>query len=210
MLRTAIRPARVALCGALLLAAASCHDTGTAPEEQGKDISELHQLHVTYDYPSLAETQVSFYAVKGKTAGADLWYHARAGASDSTKFVEFRLGAGSLDKRPDGSSIAVGDSVLITLTASDPTHMMIEFQPSGLKFSITDQPSLKMFWVACGDDVNYDGKVDANDDLITSQLGIWRQETPGARWFHVGSAVQKGAREVDASLSGFSGYALMY
>jgi len=210
MSRHVRRAAHAIACGAMLLAAASCHTADTAPTDDGKDLSELHELHVTYDYPKLATPQVSFYAVKGKVSGADLWYHARPGAADSTKFVEFRLGAGSLDKRPDGSAIAMGDSVLITLTASDPTHMMIEFQPSGLKFSITDQPSLKMFWVACGDDVNYDGKVDANDDLITSQLGIWRQETPGARWFHLGSAVLKGSREIDVQLAGFTGYAIMY
>ena len=195
------------LCAALLTLA-SCSDSPTSPDH--RPLAELNQLHVTYDYPKLAETQVSFWAVKGKPAGADLWYHARAGASDSAKFVEFRMTAGALDKRPDGTAIAVGDSVLITLRATDPTHMMIQYEPSGLRFSATEQPMLKIFWVACGDDVNYDGKVDATDISIANQLSVWRQEAPGLDWFRVPSVVSTGTREVDAQLSGFTGYAIMY
>jgi hypothetical protein len=207
MIRTS-HVARGALAAVSLLALAACTDPVAV--ENGKDISELNQLHVTYDYPTLAATTVSFWAVKGRATSAELWYHARAGATDSAKFVDFRVGANAIDRRPDGTAFAPGDSVRITLTATDPRHMMISFEPSGLKFSATDKPTLKMFWVACGDDLNYDGKVDASDEAIMGKLGIWRQETPGARWFYVGSAVVGPTREVNAQLAGFTGYALMY
>lgn len=200
---------RGVLAVAALLALASCGTDPVAVDE-GRDISELNRLHVTYDYPTLAATRVAFWVVKGKPAVGQLWYHARAGATDSAQFVDFRLGANALDRRPDGSAIAVGDSVLITLTATDPTHMTIGFEPSGLKFAPTDQPTLKISWVACGDDLNYDGKVDASDLAILGELSIWRQETPGAKWFKVGSGVVSPARLVEAQLSGFTGYALMF
>jgi hypothetical protein len=200
--------ARGAMVAASFLALTACSDPVAV--DDGRDISELNQLHVTYDYPSLAATQVSFWVVKGKATSAQLWYHARPGAVDSLKFVDFIVPGGALDRRADGSTIAPGDSVLITLTATDPRHMMIGFEPSGLKFAATARPTLKMYWVACGDDLNYDGKVDAADVAIVGQLGIWRQETPGARWFFVGNGVVSSAREMDAQLSGFTGYALMY
>jgi hypothetical protein len=120
------------------------------------------------------------------------------------------MGSNSLDKRPDGSTIAVGDSVLITLTVSDPTHLIITYQPSGLQFSATDQPKLKMFYVACGDDLNYDGIVDATDDQIQSKLSIWRQEAPGLPWTVMSSTVVKTVKEVDTQLGGFTGYAISY
>lgn len=198
----------VALAAGALLTLSSCHDGTTEPD--GAALADLILLHVTYDYPKLVTPTVSFWAVKGKSAGADLVYHARPGASDSTTFVEFRLGPGSLDRRPDGSAIATGDSVLITLTANDPDHMRIQFEPSGLHFTAGSLPTLKIFWVACGDDVNYDGRVDATDDAIINRLGIWRQESADKPWFLLPSVVVKGNREVDAQLEGFSGYAASY
>ena len=185
----------------------ACTDT-TAPE--GRSLSDLHQLHVSSSYPALAATQASFYAVKGKSAGVDLWYHARPGSTDSVKFVEFRMGPMALDRRPDGSPVALGDSVLITLTVTDATHLTIDYQPAGLTFSVVDQPTLKMFWVACGDDLNYDGKVDDADAALSQQFSIWRQESPGAPWFKVPSFVAQGTKEVDAHLEGFTGYAVLY
>jgi hypothetical protein len=199
-------PARVILA-ATVAAALSCSDTATV---NGPTNTGPRLLTASPSSPALAQTQVSFYAVKGRSGGADIWYHARAGQSDSSKFVEFRLGTNSLDRRPDGSTIAAGDSVLITLTVSDPTHLIINYQPSGLQFSATDQPTLKMFYVACGDDLNYDGIVDAADDQIQSKLSIWRQEAPGLPWTVLSSTVVKSVKEVDAQLSGFTGYAISY
>lgn len=195
------------LSGMAMLAALSCSDS-TGPDTRAS--SDLHLLHVASSSPSLATTQVSFYAVKGKAAGADIWYHARAGASDSLKFIEFRMGALSLDTRPDGSAIAVGDSVQITLTVTDPTHLLVDFQPAGLTFAAVDQPTLKMYWVACGDDLNYDGVVDAADAQLTQSFSIWRQEQTSQPWFRVASFVAQDTKEVDAHLGGFTGYALAY
>jgi hypothetical protein len=188
---------------------AGCRDS-TAPDPVTRAATDLRLLTVPSSAPSLAETEVSFYAVNGKTGGADIWYHAAPGRTDSLKFLEFRVGTASLDKRPDGSTIAIGDSVLITLTVTDPTHFRLDFQPSGLTFSASDQPTLKLSFAACGADLNYDGKVDAADQAIMDALSFWRQEAPFQPWFKLGSIVKQDVREVDAQLLGFTGYALMY
>jgi hypothetical protein len=190
-----------------LTAGLSCTDT-TGPEIRSE--SDLHLLHVSSGSPTLAATQMSFYAVKGRAGGADLWYHAAPGRTDSLKFVEFRMGPSSLESRPDGSAIASGDSVLITLTVSDPSHLVITYEPSGLRFSGNDQPTLKMFWVACGEDLNYDGKVDAADTALVQKFSIWRQETAGQPWLKLSSVVTGATKEVDTQIGGFTGYALAY
>lgn len=197
-----------ACCVALTFAATlACSGELTAPET--REATDTRFLHVARGFPPLVSTRMTFYAVKGKSASADVWFRAEAGARDSVKLLEFRVGAGSLDRRPDGSAIAVGDSVLITLTVTDPYHLVVDYQPSGLKFSSSDQPRLRMFWAACGDDLNYDGRVDALDTSLVGQLGIWRQEAPLLPWVRQSATTNAGARMIDAPLSGFSGYAIM-
>ncbi len=195
---------------AALAAALSCTDS-TAPDPANeRAATDLRLLTAPYGTPALVTTQASFYAVKGKSTGIDIWYHAKAGRSDSTKFLELRLGGASLDRRPDGSVIAAGDSVLISVTVTDPTHFIVDFQPSGLKFAATDAPRLKISFAACGDDLNYDGKVDAADAALQASLSVWRQEAPFQPWFKVPSTVTGSVKDVDAPLAGFTGYALMW
>jgi hypothetical protein len=187
----------------------SCTDS-TAPAPETRAATDLRLLAVPYSAPLLVTTQVRFYAVKGKTAAVDIWYHAAPGAIDSLKFLELRMGVASLDRRPDGSTIAVGDSVLITLNVTDPRHFIIEFQPTGLMFSSSDQPTLKLIWAACGNDLNYDGVVDAKDAAIAQALSFWRQEAPFQLWYKVPSVVVLTAKEVNTQLGGFTGYAIEY
>ena len=196
------------MMGVAAVIAACGSDSVTAPEE--RPASELRLLTVASTSPLLATTTASFWAVKGKNAGVDLWYHARPGQRDSTKFLEFRMGGSTLDRRPDGSLIAQGDSVLITLTVVSQTNLIVDFQPSGLKFSSNDPAKLKMFFGACGDDLDRDGQVTSSDDAIQQQLSIWRQETPVSPWIKVSSLVVKDNKEIDAELGGFTGYAIAY
>lgn len=194
--------------GVLLLASCGGGETPTSPGE--RPASDLRLLRVSPNAPPLATMQASFWAVKGRNAGVDLWYHALPGRSDSTKFLELRLGGASLDRRPDGTPFAQGDSVLITLQVTDAVHLVVDYQPSGLRFSANDLPKLKMFYSFCGDDLNYDGVVDSADDVIASQLSIWKQESAGQSWFRLSSIVAKDAKQVEAQIAGFTGYAIMY
>jgi hypothetical protein len=198
------------LAGAALAVAASCTDSTAPDADTERAATDLRLLAAPHGTPPLVTNQASFYAVKGKSTGVDIWYRPAAGQSDSAKFLEFRVGSNSLDRRPDGSAIATGDSVLISLTVTDPTHFVIEFQPSGLTFSSGDQPKLKISFAACGDDLNYDGRVDAADAAMVSSLSFWRQESPFQPWIKLTSSVTASTKEVNAQLTGFTGYALMY
>ena len=192
------------------LSALSCTDSTSPATTDTREPNDLRLLSAPYGTPALARTQVSFYAIQGKSSGADIWYHARPGATDSLKFLEFRVGSSSLATRPDGSAIAAGDSVLITLTVTDQTHFIVDFQPSGLKFSPSDEPTLKISFAACGEDLNYDGVADARDQAIMDGLSFWRQESPFQQWHKVSSTLVASVKEVNAQLGGFTGYALMW
>jgi hypothetical protein len=198
------------LLAAVVLSAVSCSNSTAPDSTDTRDPNDLRLLSAPYGTPTLAKTQVSFYAVQGKSGGVDIWYHAKPGATDSLKFLEFRVGTSSLATRPDGSAIAAGDSVLITLTVTDQTHFIIDFQPSGLKFSATDEPTLKISFAACGEDLNYDGVVDSRDQAIMESLSFWRQEGPFQPWHKVTSTLSASVKEVNAQLGGFTGYALMW
>jgi hypothetical protein len=200
--------AALSLTTAALIAGCGAGSDSTGPEE--RPTTDLRLLTVVPTAPSLATTVASFYAVKGKNAGVDLYYRSRPGRNDSTKFLEFRLGGASLDRRPDGSALADGDSLLITVTVVSPTNLIVDFQPSGLKFSAKDPARLKMFFGECGDDLNRDGVVSSADNAIEQQLSIWRQETPLSPWLKVSSVVVKENKEIDAELGGFTGYAVAY
>ena len=189
---------------------AACDTAADSLAPKQRPTSALRLLTVLPTAPLLATTSVSFYAVKGRNAGADLWYHARPGRTDSTKMLEFRLNGASLERRPDGSAFADGDSIRITITVVSPTNLIVDFQPSGLKFSAKEPARLKIFFGECGDDLDRDGQVTSSDDAIAQQLSIWRQETPTAPWFKLSTVVVKEDRLIDALLGGFTGYAVAY
>jgi hypothetical protein len=192
-----------------LAVALSCDSDGpTAPESRTSD--ELNFLHVAAGTPPLSATQVNFYAVKGRATGIDVYFHATAGSTDSLKLLGFHVGPNALDRRPDGTTIAQGDSVLISLTVIDPYHLVVDFQPAGLKFSPADLPTLSLSWSACGNDLNYDGRIDANDDLVVNKLDIWRKESASLPWFKQDGVISKDAREVTTGIPGFTGYALAF
>ncbi len=188
----------------------SCTDSTMPDSSETRAATDLRLLTAPYGTPSLARTSVSLYAVKGRAGTAEIWYHARPGATDSSRFMLFQVGANSLATRPDGTPIATGDSVLITLTVTDQTHFLVDFQPSGLKFAAADPPTMKLSFAACGEDLNYDGVIDSKDAAMQASLSVWRQEAPFQEWHKVSSTLLPTVKEVDAQLGGFTGYALMF
>ena len=172
--------------------------------------SELHFLRPAPDAPPLAQTTASFYAVRGENREVRIMYRARPGASDSTEFLRFEVPSQSLLRRPDGTLVAEGDSVLIRLTVSDPDRLIVSFEPTGLLFA-TDAPArLRMSYAETDDDVNADGVVDALDEELESLFQIWRQEQIGDPFHALASLLDKTRELVSASIGGFTNYAISY
>jgi hypothetical protein len=120
------------------------------------------------------------------------------------------LGEITLLTRPDGTPIATGDSILITITVVDAARMILDMQPSGLRFSPSDPADLKISFFEADDDVNQDGSVDDTDATLLTRLAIWRRETAASPWVKLTSTIAFELDQVEADLLGFTGYAIAY
>jgi hypothetical protein len=186
----------------VLAALAACGGDSTAPIQ--KTTNDLHFLRVSTGAPPLQSTVVSFYAKKGVDR------EIRVRFQSGEDFLRFRVFANSLSQRPDGGAFAAGDSVLITITITDPTKLAADFQPAGLKFSTSAPARLQFEFGEADKDLNGDGVVNATDTSLIPQISAWRQEIAGDAWVKVNSLVEVEINEVQADIFGFSGYALAY
>ena len=172
---------------------------------------EPHFVTAAAGAPDIANPVVQFWAKRGEDRSATIYYHSTTSGRDSTPLFFLRVRAKSLWKRPDGSTIAEGDSVRITLTVTDPVNLVVDCQPSGLLFSPDAPARLKMSYALTDDDLNHDGVVNGTDQTLTRALAIWRKETAAAPWLRVlSSRNSDGANEVEADIGGFTGYAIAY
>ena len=182
----------------------------TARASQGSDDSDPTFLTAAQGAPSIANPVIVFWAKKGVDKRVWMYYHARPGHTDSTRFIEFRVRDKSLKTRPDGTPIANGDSIQITVTLVDTVNLKLDFQPSGLVFSSHDPAVLKLKFSETVRDLNGDGVVDYQDLAIQQTFRIWRRESPLDPWEPLSSIVQNGLDEVQADILGFTGYAAAY
>jgi hypothetical protein len=160
--------------------------------------------------PAIANPIVQFWAKRGVDTTAQMVYHAASGATDSVVFFSLRLRARSLWKRPDGSTIANGDSVLITLTLVDEQKGIVDCQPSGLRFDPDRPARVRISFAESDPDVNDDGVVNAADSAITRTFAVWRKESTTDPWLRLASFVSTSAQEVEAEIGGFTSYAIAW
>ena len=194
---------------ALSLGFASCRD-GTAPAPVSRTADQLHFIRPAPSAASLPDTAVSFWAKRGEDRELRLYYNSQSGSGTGQEFLRLTVPAAALAQRPDGSAIAVGDSVLISVRVTDPSRLIVEFQPSGLKFAAGSPARLRFELAETDSDLNGDGVTNSQDDSLKTQLSFWRQEAPGQPWLKVVSAVFTDLNEVEADVLGFTGYALAY
>jgi hypothetical protein len=190
------------LCAlALAIGVTACGDGATAPTRSD---AQLNFLRPRVGAPLLANPTVDFYAYYDRPSQARVFYHALPGVGDSVTLVDFTVPAQSLLRRPDGSSVGPGDSVLVTISVVDPVRMIVRFEPSGLQFSPRKPARLRL---ALGmADLDLTG-VDAS---LRSQLHIWRQERTGEPWTQLPSTVDMARGDVAADIPGFTHYVVAY
>ena len=206
-----LRSLRAALAAlALVLVAAGCGDDANGPVVVPEGQLVILKLDATA--PPLAATVATFWAKKGQDTEARLYYRPRLGSTDSTEFLRFRVASASLLAYPDGSPIADGDSVLITITVPNPRAFLANFQPAGLRFSPTAPARLEWEIEEADDDLDEDGDVDAADAGLVQALRIWRQPTPGASFTALQTEIEidDDEIEVDANVTSFSNYVVAY
>jgi hypothetical protein len=199
---------RYLLLVAPLAALLACSDS-SAPDDTSRPPADLNIVGLSDQAPPLYNPEVSFYAVKGEGREARIFFQNDQGGPGD-EYLRLRIDAPTLQARPDGSPIAEGDSVLVTVRVVNPQQMLFEMEPSGLVFSPDEPAELRIRYAEVRGDFNDDGSVDSADDDIENTMAIWRQETPSDPFVRVGTAVVKDLEEAEAELTGFSRYALAY
>lgn len=186
------------------LCSAGCSDS-TGPEIRQESSLEFVRFPAT---PPVESLQVSFWAVRGENREGVIRYLPEEPGKEGREFLEFRVPGAALQRRPDGTSFAEGDSIRITITLSGDGRFLFDMQPSGLTFS-RDQPArLRIRYDRVGDDLNGDGTIDDSDERIDARMRVWQQEQPGQPWVSIGTVRFKEAREIEGRIDGFTGFAI--
>jgi hypothetical protein len=204
-----LAPAFLIVAAAALFATA-CDDGPSGPDPDVRLTEELTFIRPAADAPPLANPSVQFYAKRGEDRDVFIYYRPRPGETDSTEFMHFRVRAEALLTRPNGTAFQPGDSVLISVNVIDPSRLILDFQPSGLRFSQDHPAELEISFEEADDDLDGDGDIDDRDLDNERKLSVWRQEAPGQPWYRMATIVEYELNEVDVDLFGFSGYAIAY
>ena len=166
-------------------------------QEVLKDVAHLASGSVVSQATS-GTTQHSFWAVQGEDRDI-LVYRVVATASGYQKrqVIELDVDDDTDMTLPNGTPLAEGDSVLITLTVTS-DYVLSHLYPSGLQFD--DVPAELVLW--------YD---DAG--LTTTEeaaLRMWYQSDPGNPWSMISADQDTGNNEFEIDLDHFSGYAVAF
>ena len=193
---------------ASLLVVGGCSSDGPLEHQIRQD---LHFLNSAPDAPPLGLQTISFDAVQGQDTEVFMWYHRRPERADSSKLLRFRIRDRAQIILPNGTPLTAGQSVHITITVIDPVRLIVDLQPTGLRFTGDDEPArLNLWYIEQDHDFNDDGVINSTDASIESTLAIFRRENALAPWVRLTSRVVAETDEIEAVLSGFSNYVIAY
>jgi hypothetical protein len=184
--------------GVVALVTTSCGRGSTTDPDPDLDVgvpeSSLHFLTPDPGAPGWLTDTVRFYAVAGQDRSTAIYYQ------DSVKFLTFDVPAGALTQGPDGTPIANGDSLLITIAIADSSRLIVGFEPSGLEFNAATPAHLTLSFA------HAQNSVPQNE----ASLSLWRQENPGESWHKVPSNTRTDSLTVSGPVVGFTVYATAY
>jgi hypothetical protein len=152
---------------------------------------------------SLDQYAVSFWAVRGESRSIRINYNSTID-NDSHPFLE--LTTTDPVFAPEIGEIAVGDSVLITVTV-DTSKIGVRFEPTGLQFGTPAQ--LKLYYGGASGDLNGDGVADAADAQLEQQmLGLWYREYTNDGWTQISASHSTEEKSFTYALPHFCEYAV--
>ena len=150
---------------------------------------------------SLDAYQVSFWAVRGESRSVQINYSS---SIDSVAHPFLRLTATDPQFVPGVGQLAMGDSVLITVTI-DTTKIGVRLEPTGMLFG--DPAQLTIWYSGASGDLNGDGVVDSTDAKIEAQLlGLWYRELDGDPWTKLAATQSLNEKSFSYALPHFSEY----
>lgn len=210
--RFPMRVKPVMLPMALLAAGVLACSDSTGGGGNTRPPGQLNFIRLASTAPALCADSVGGWATKGSDFELSLEFpETGAGCAGETEdFIRLKLDAASLAALPNGTPIADGDSVFISLAWVGSDSILFHLSPTGLTFDPSHAARLKIEYGEAGDDLDEDGDSDSHDAQIESELDIWRQATPADDFERVGVAKSEDINEIEADLNGFSRYAIAY
>jgi hypothetical protein len=211
---TRIRKLLPLLGAAGLVLGLGCSDS-SGPGSGGGPLppDSLHILMLAPGHLPFYQDSVSFWAsTLEDRQGAIRFQDSQGGPGED--FVRLKVDKEALLTRPDGTPFVAGDSIEITIKATGDS-VLFDFQPSGLKFNPLHPAELKVEYGHAGGtggegDYNDDGVVNAQDTTVENQLAVWVQEVLGGNFTQLASIRIEEFNEIEASVLGFSRYAVSY
>ena len=198
---------------AVAMIASACSDStsggGTRPP------TDLTVLRLASTAPALCADSVGAYFKKdpnGQDQEIALVFPQPGStcAGSTEDFLRLKLKPLTLQRWPDSTLIANGDSVFIFVKWVGSDSILFDLQPSGLIFDPANPAELRLEYGEAGDDLNHDNTINTEDTTIEHELDIWRQERPGDPYVRVGTGKAEDTNEIEAKLNGFSRYAIAY
>lgn len=199
-----------------LLGSWACSDSNNPSLDVIRAPSDLEVITLDPSAPGLETDSVSFYAVRGQTRSAELYFDSMGVRID--RLLRFEVRRGSLDRLPNGQRVRNGDSVLITIRVTDPGSLQFTFFPAGLVFKHDDPAILTIGYGRALTTVNASAAIfrdhsqgsGGSGHRSETDLAIWLQETALSSLLRLDSEVDTQAKEIEAEIPGFSRYAVAY
>ncbi len=198
----------------LLIALSAACESATGPDtlygKKSGDTSSGTPLLTPVDTPYIAlmPGDTSFWAVKGKQLDVVLHFRSTVSGQTGDQVLEFQLATGSLLLRPDGTPIANGDSVLITISPDTAGKLSFTFQPSGLVFDSTAPAVLTLWCNHAAADLNGDGVVNSIDEQLWYEMAIGKRENPTDPWSKQNTTRSSDGYQMQTPLGGFTGFSV--
>jgi len=174
-------------------------------DDDDRDPDDLTFVRFAAGSPA-AVTQASIWAVHGQSRTLVIRYAGQPAAEPP--LLEFRVGALSLLRRPNGALFLPGDSVQITVNVDAQGRFLFDFQPAGLVFSPALPAQLRINYERANQDFNGDGVINQADATVESRLRIWRQDTPQLPFVELPAIRLPGLDLFEGSVTHFTGFAL--
>ncbi len=190
---------------ALLAGCSSSSDGGTIVAPPGN----LNYLHLAQAAPPLCADSVGEWFVKdpnGNDHELALEFPengnlGNCAGGNNEEFISIKVDKDGLFKRPDGSTIADGDSVFISIVWVGGDSVLFHLSPTGLLFNTAKPTELK---------IGFGESEEASDSTIISQIAIWRQATLLDDFVKLNSNTLEVEEELEVKINGFSRYAIAY
>lgn len=161
--------------------------------------SVINILAPAPDAPELQTYSMSFWAVKGQAKTVQINYERKPGQSQAQPFLRVQIPADAMLRRPNGSPIAAGDSIRISIDI-ERRQFLVHLEPHGLVFRDERPLNLKIWY-------RYASLPRGLDERL---LDLNYQPTDGLPWLSLGAQQSTTEDWVSKNLNHFSNYAVAW